>query len=96
MESLVLGLKAQMKGIPTNYRYKYTTVFMGHYSRYSHVELMENITGKETTGAKRFLKVTWQGWVSQFSTTMQTKADFPSMTSQGISKKKKKESLLMK
>ena len=52
LESPTPGMIAQMKGIPTLRRYKYVTVIVDHFSRYTFVHPSETITSKETLKAK--------------------------------------------
>jgi hypothetical protein len=52
MESSTPGLIAQMKGIPTLLRYKYLTVIVDHYSRFTYIHLHTAITSEETVKAK--------------------------------------------
>jgi hypothetical protein len=52
MISTILGLIAQMKGIPTRSRYQIATVFVNHFSDYTFVHFQSNTTSMETTQAK--------------------------------------------
>ena len=52
MESTTKGLIAQLKGILTKQRYRYATVFIDHYSRFSYVHLQQTLTSSETLEAK--------------------------------------------
>jgi len=53
MESTTPGLIAQLKGIPTTQRYKYVTVFVDHFTRYTFIHLQQTITSEETLQAKQ-------------------------------------------
>lgn len=53
MESSTLGFVGQMKGKLTTRRYKYATVFIDHFSRYTYVHLQSQITSEETLAAKK-------------------------------------------
>ena len=52
LESTSPGFIAQLKGTLMQQRYKYTTVFVDQYSRYTFVYLQKRITSKETVRAK--------------------------------------------
>ena len=52
MESSSFGFVAQLKGKLTKRKYKYATVFVDHYSRYTYVYLQERLTSEETVAAK--------------------------------------------
>jgi hypothetical protein len=52
MESTTPGLIAQLKGTPTKLRYRFLTVIVEHYSRYTYVHLHSTITSEETIKAK--------------------------------------------
>ncbi len=52
MESSSVGFIGQMKGRLTTRRYKYATVFVDHYSRYTYVYLQSSIDSEETAQAK--------------------------------------------
>ena len=53
MESTTPGLIAQMKGTPTLLRYRYLTVIVDHYSRFTYVHLHTAITSEQTIKAKQ-------------------------------------------
>ena len=53
MESTTPGLVAQLKGSPTNKRYRHATVFVDHYSRFTFVFLQQTLTSEETLRAKQ-------------------------------------------
>ena len=53
LESNSAGLIAQLKGKPTQQRYKYATVFVDQYSGYTFVYLQRRLTSEETVQAKR-------------------------------------------
>ena len=53
MESLVPGLVAHMKGLPTKCRYSAATVFVDHYSQMGYVHLQEMLTASDTLQAKQ-------------------------------------------
>jgi hypothetical protein len=61
MESSTPGLVAQMKGIPTTQRYKYATVIVDHYSRYTYVHMHTNITSEQTMAAKHAFELMAKG-----------------------------------
>ena len=52
LESTSPGFIAQLKGTLTQQRYKYATVFVDQYSRYTFVYLQKHITSQETVMAK--------------------------------------------
>lgn len=52
MESTNAGFFGQAKGRLTKQRYKYATVFVDHFSRYTYVHLQQQLTGEETVKAK--------------------------------------------
>jgi hypothetical protein len=52
MESSTPGLIAQMKGIPKLLRYKYLTVIVDHYSRFTYIHLHTAITSEENVKTK--------------------------------------------
>ena len=51
LESTSPGFIAQLKGTLTQQRYKYATVFVHQYSRYTFVHLQKCITSQETVMA---------------------------------------------
>ena len=53
MQSLVPGLVAHMKGLPTKCRYSAATVFVDHYSWMGYVHLQETLTASDTLQAKQ-------------------------------------------
>ncbi|KAL7561622.1 hypothetical protein ACA910_001490 [Epithemia clementina (nom. ined.)] len=53
LESTTVGFIAQLKGRLTLQRYKYATVFVDQFSRYSFIYLQKRITSEETVQAKR-------------------------------------------
>lgn len=53
MESSSVGFIGQLKGKLTTKRYKYATVFIDHYSRYTYVHLQSRLTSEETMEAKK-------------------------------------------
>ena len=53
VESTTPGLIAQLKGKPTRQRYRYATIFVDHYSRFTFVYLQKTITSVETVDAKK-------------------------------------------
>jgi hypothetical protein len=53
LESPVPGLIGQLKGKPTLARFRYATVFVDSYSRYSYVHLQQTCNAAETLEAKR-------------------------------------------
>jgi hypothetical protein len=53
LESSTLGLIAQLKCIPTTRRYKYVTVFVDKYTRFTYVHLQQSITSDKTLQAKK-------------------------------------------
>ena len=53
MESSSSGFIGQMKGRLTKKRYKYATVFVDHYTRYTYVHLQTALTSEETVEAKQ-------------------------------------------
>ncbi|KAL7575399.1 hypothetical protein ACA910_007307 [Epithemia clementina (nom. ined.)] len=53
LESTTVGFIAQLKGRLTHQRYKYATVFVDQFSRYSYVYLQKRITSEETVQAKK-------------------------------------------
>ena len=53
MESSTLGFVRQMKGKLTTRKYKYATVFVDHYSRFTYVHLQSRLTSEETLEAKK-------------------------------------------
>ena len=52
MESSSVGFIGQMKGKLTTRKYKYATVFVDHFSRYTYVHLQKKLTSEETLEAK--------------------------------------------
>ena len=52
LESTSLGFIAQLKGTLTQQRYKYATVFVDQFSRYTFVYLQKRVTSQETVMAK--------------------------------------------
>ena len=52
LESSTVGFIGQMKGKLTTRRYKYATVFVDHFSRYTYVHLQKTLTSEETLEAK--------------------------------------------
>ena len=56
LESKTLGFIAQLKGLQTQKRYQYATIFIDQYSRLSYVHLENAITSEETVQAKKALK----------------------------------------
>ena len=53
MESTTPEFFGQAKGKITSRRYRYATVFVDHFSRYTYVHLQSTITSKETVEAKQ-------------------------------------------
>ena len=53
LESSTVGFIGQLKGKLTTQRYKYATVFVDHFSRYTYVHLQKSLTSEETLEAKR-------------------------------------------
>lgn len=56
LESSTAGFYGQLKGILTNKRYKYATVFVDHYSRFTYIHLQETLTSKDTVRAKEMFE----------------------------------------
>ena len=52
LESSTVGFIGQMKGKLTTRRYKYATVFVDHFSRYTYIHLQKTLTSEETLEAK--------------------------------------------
>lgn len=52
LESSTEGFYGQNKGKLTNKRYKYATVFVDHYSRYTYVHMQETLSSADTIKAK--------------------------------------------
>jgi hypothetical protein len=53
LESTQVGFIAQLKGKLTTQRYKYATIFVDQYSKYSYVHLQKTLTSEETVQAKQ-------------------------------------------
>ena len=53
LESSTLGFVAQLKGILTNQRYKYASIFVDQYSDLTFVFLQKRLTSEETVLAKK-------------------------------------------
>jgi hypothetical protein len=53
LESSTPGLIAQLKGIPNTKRYKYVTVFVDNYVRFTYVQLQQYKSLDETLQAKK-------------------------------------------
>ena len=52
LESSTVGFIGQLKGRLTTKRYKYATVFIDHFSRYTYIHLQKTLTSEETLEAK--------------------------------------------
>jgi hypothetical protein len=53
LESPTVGLIAQLKGIPTTKWYKYVTVFVDNYTRFTYIQLQKSNSLEETLQAKK-------------------------------------------
>ena len=53
MEPSTTGFIGQMKGILTTKRYKYVTVYVDHFSRYTYVHFQKQLTSQETLAGKK-------------------------------------------